>query len=159
MQLAICTTLERSKPPQIRISPGSDDLSADSGTTFGTPVVQIMVDSPKEPPRGDFSNSDFENTSTVVEEQPTSDLPETTNNIDINTPIDVNVQGDTSKVFYDYNPEEANEIIVLETLTEESPKSEENSIVSPPLPEIPALSSISSSSSSSAAAMNSSSDR
>ncbi|XP_060654333.1 sodium channel protein 60E-like [Drosophila nasuta] len=57
------------------------------------PTVQIMVDSPKEPPRGDFSmDSGFANAPTTPA-------------IDVDTPIDVNVQGDTSQVFYDYNPE------------------------------------------------------
>lgn len=102
-------------------------------------VVQIMVDSPKEPPRGDFSDEYPETSAHVYDYYPpTSDEIVTAETsmgpiveispptpIDLNAPIDVNIQGDTSKVFYDYNPEDANEIIVLETLTEESPKSEE----------------------------------
>ncbi|XP_051859441.1 sodium channel protein 60E isoform X1 [Drosophila albomicans] len=81
---------EKPKPPQIRISTGSAESAMDSCLM---PTVQIMVDSPKEPPRGDFSmDSGFANA-------PTTPV------IDVDTPIDVNVQGDTSQVFYDYNPE------------------------------------------------------
>ncbi|XP_034479989.1 sodium channel protein 60E-like [Drosophila innubila] len=79
--------LEKSKPPQIRISAGSSESA--TMDTFLMPTVQIMVDSPKEPPRGDFSLDSG------------SILP----SIDVDAPIDVNVQGDTSQVFYDYNPE------------------------------------------------------
>lgn len=95
-------------------------------------IVQIMIESPKEPPRGDFS-TDFEmpevqqavaGTSTTTVTEPV-----------IEEPIDVNVQGDTSKVFYDYDPDDANEIVILETLAEESPKSEDIPMTA--LPEIP----------------------
>lgn len=75
---------EKPKPPQIRITTGSSESQMDSCLI---PTVQIMVDSPKEPPRGDFS-------------------------MDLDAPIDVNVQGDTSQVFYDYNPDNTNEIVV-----------------------------------------------
>lgn len=75
---------EKPKPPQIRITTGSSESQMDSCLM---PTVQIMVDSPKEPPRGDFS-------------------------MDLDAPIDVNVQGDTSQVFYDYNPDNTNEIVV-----------------------------------------------
>nr|XP_016928398.1 sodium channel protein 60E isoform X5 [Drosophila suzukii] len=68
-------------PPQIRISTGSVESTMD---TCSMPTVQIMVDSPKDPPRGDFS---------AIE--------------DVDAPIDVNVQGDTSQVFYEYNPDKA----------------------------------------------------
>ncbi|XP_054090096.1 sodium channel protein 60E [Zeugodacus cucurbitae] len=131
--------IDKYKPPQIHISPGSEDIRFDELLPMQMPVVQIMVDSPKEPPRGDFSE-DFPATTThvydyypptgeqlVTEETaigPTVEISPATP-IDLNAPIDVNIQGDTSKVFYDYNPQDANEIIVLETLTEESPKSEE----------------------------------
>lgn len=72
-------------PPQIRISTGSVESSGMD--TCPMPTVQIMVDSPKEPPRGDFS-ADF-----------------SAPRVDVDAPIDVNVQGDTSQVFYEYNPE------------------------------------------------------
>ncbi|KAH8261594.1 hypothetical protein KR044_012109 [Drosophila immigrans] len=82
---------EKPKPPQIRISTGSSESAMDSCLM---PTVQIMVDSPKDPPRGDFSlESGF---------APTTPTPIP---IDVDAPIDVNVQGDTSQVFYDYNPE------------------------------------------------------
>lgn len=83
-----------------------------------------MIESPKEPPRGDFS-AEFDETQQTQQQ--------TVSPAVIEEPIDVNIQGDTSKVFYDYNPDEANEIVVLETLTEESPKSEDI----PALPDIP----------------------
>ncbi|KAH8254520.1 hypothetical protein KR032_010630 [Drosophila birchii] len=73
-------------PPQIRISTGSVEGGMD---TCPVPMVQIMVDSPKDPPRGDFS-AEFAPAPAIV---------------DVDAPIDVNVQGDTSQVFYDYNPE------------------------------------------------------
>lgn len=81
---------EKPKPPQIRITTGSSESQMDSCLI---PTVQIMVDSPKEPPRGDFSmDSGYPN---------------------LDAPIDVNVQGDTSQVFYDYNPDNTNEIVVV----------------------------------------------
>ncbi|KAH8371406.1 hypothetical protein KR093_007198 [Drosophila rubida] len=81
---------EKPKPPQIRITTGSSESAMD---TCLMPTVQIMVDSPKEPPRGDFSmESGFTNAPLTPA-------------IDVDAPIDVNVQGDTSQVFYDYNPE------------------------------------------------------
>jgi len=87
---------EKPKPPQIRISTGSSESAMD---TCLMPTVQIMIDSPKEPPCGDFSLDSV------------STLPI----IDVDAPIDVNVQGDTSQVFYEYNPESnlenTNEII------------------------------------------------
>lgn len=90
-----------------------------------------MIESPKDPPRGDFS-AEFE----VAQQQPISmpppPIPEAPV---IEEPIDVNIQGDTSKVFYDYDPDEANEIVILETLAEESPKSEDIPMTA--LPEIP----------------------
>jgi len=73
--------LAKQAPPQIRISTGSVESTMD---TCLMPTVQIMVDSPKDPPRGDFS---------AIE--------------DVDAPIDVNVQGDTSQVFYEYNPDKA----------------------------------------------------
>ncbi|KAH8410967.1 hypothetical protein KR222_004113 [Zaprionus bogoriensis] len=83
---------DKPKPPQIRISTGSAESQVDSCLM---PTVQIMVDSPKEPPRGDFSLDSGQYS-----------------NLDP-APIDVNVQGDTSQVFYDYNPEDnTNEIVV-----------------------------------------------
>uniref|UniRef100_A0A1B0A966 Uncharacterized protein n=1 Tax=Glossina pallidipes TaxID=7398 RepID=A0A1B0A966_GLOPL len=109
--------MEKPKPPQIRISPGASDIHLADFTADKQPIVQIMVESPKEPPRGDFS--------AVCEETP----------IPITEPIDVNVQGDTSKVFYDYHPDDINEIVVLETLTEESPKLDDHAL--PALPDIP----------------------
>ncbi|XP_026836352.1 sodium channel protein 60E isoform X1 [Drosophila erecta] len=75
--------LGKQPPPQIRITTGSVESSMD---TCAMPTVQIMVDSPKDPPRGDFSSAPID---------------------DVGAPIDVNVQGDTSQVFYDYNPEKA----------------------------------------------------
>lgn len=88
-----------------------------------------MIESPKEPPRGDFSTEVLQqHEQPLQQEQQAEDSASV-----IEEPIDVNIQGDTSKVFYDYNPEEANEIVVLETLTEESPKSEDL----PVLPDIP----------------------
>ncbi|XP_044778464.1 sodium channel protein 60E isoform X12 [Drosophila simulans] len=75
--------LGKQPPPQIRITTGSVESSMD---TCAMPTVQIMVDSPKDPPRGDFSSAAID---------------------DVGAPIDVNVQGDTSQVFYDYNPEKA----------------------------------------------------
>lgn len=75
--------LSKQPPPQIRITTGSVESSMD---TCAMPTVQIMVDSPKDPPRGDFSSAPID---------------------DVGAPIDVNVQGDTSQVFYDYNPEKA----------------------------------------------------
>ncbi|XP_033251029.1 sodium channel protein 60E-like [Drosophila miranda] len=74
------------------------------------PTVQIMVDSPKEPPRGDFS-TELAATSTAV-----------TIGVEVDpSPIDVIVQGDTSQVFYDYNPDKAtgNEIVEMDTLDED----------------------------------------
>lgn len=82
---------EKPKPPQIRITTGSSESQMDSCLI---PTVQIMVDSPKEPPRGDFS-------------------------MDLDAPIDVNVQGDTSQVFYDYNPDNTNEIVVAAELEQQ----------------------------------------
>ncbi|XP_065369010.1 sodium channel protein 60E [Calliphora vicina] len=121
---AVSPAMEKHKPPQIRISPGSDDGSLTILDAAQLSTVQIMIESPKEPPRGDFS--------TDIEAQQQQQLQEVVTPV-IEEPIDVNIQGDTSKVFYDYNPEEANEIVVLETLTEESPKSEDI----PALPDIP----------------------
>ncbi|EDV37234.2 uncharacterized protein Dana_GF13351 [Drosophila ananassae] len=57
-------------PPQIRISTGSVESSGMD--TCPMPTVQIMVDSPKEPPRGDFS-ADF-----------------SAPRVDVDAPIDVN---------------------------------------------------------------------
>ncbi|XP_017866410.1 PREDICTED: sodium channel protein 60E isoform X4 [Drosophila arizonae] len=74
---------DKPKPPQIRINTGSMESGMDACLM---PTVQIMVDSPKEPPRGDFSAA-------------------YTPTVDVDAPIDVNVQGDTSQVFYEYNPE------------------------------------------------------
>uniref|UniRef100_A0A1I8MS87 Sodium channel protein n=1 Tax=Musca domestica TaxID=7370 RepID=A0A1I8MS87_MUSDO len=124
----VSPSIEKPKPPQIRISPGSDDIGLD---TMQPSIVQIMIESPKDPPRGDFS-AEFE----VAQQQPISmpppPIPEAPV---IEEPIDVNIQGDTSKVFYDYDPDEANEIVILETLAEESPKSEDIPMTA--LPEIP----------------------
>ncbi|XP_067630184.1 sodium channel protein 60E isoform X2 [Eurosta solidaginis] len=136
---------DKCKPPQIHISPGSEDIRFDDLLTMQQPVVQIMVDSPKDPPRGDFSDEFQDSIARVYEYASTTDVgvdenkpsrkadthvdkqisPATTT-IDLNAPIDVNIQGDTSKVFYDYNPQDANEIIVLETLTEDSPPKSED---------------------------------
>ncbi|XP_059225604.1 sodium channel protein 60E isoform X7 [Stomoxys calcitrans] len=116
-------SMEKPKPPQIRISPGSDEVGLD---LMPPSIVQIMIESPKEPPRGDFS-TDFEMAQTTI-------TPMSGNGA-IVEPIDVNVQGDTSKVFYDYDPDEANEIVILETLAEESPKSEDIPMTA--LPDIP----------------------
>lgn len=142
---------DKFKPPQIHISPGSEDIRFDELLPMQQPVVQIMVDSPKEPPRGDFSNEypeisahvyDYyppKSEELVTEETsmaPTVEISPPTP-IDLNAPIDVNIQGDTSKVFYDYNPQDANEIIVLETLTEESPKSEDLPLPQAVLPALP----------------------
>lgn len=74
---------DKPKPPQIRINTGSMESGMDACLM---PTVQIMVDSPKEPPRGDFSAA-------------------YTPTVDVDAPIDVNVQGDTSQVFYEYSPE------------------------------------------------------
>ncbi|XP_030387841.1 sodium channel protein 60E [Scaptodrosophila lebanonensis] len=101
------------KPPQIRIIQGSMEGIAEMATCR-TPVVQIMVDSPKEPPRGDFSG---EYTAMTY---PATATPSPTPAIDIDAPIDVNVQGDTSKVFYDYNPDNSNDIVELDALVNES---------------------------------------
>ncbi|KAL9916057.1 na channel protein 60E isoform 2-T2 [Glossina fuscipes fuscipes] len=114
--------MDKPKPPQIRISPGASDIHLADFTADKQPIVQIMVESPKEPPRGDFS--------AVCEEKP----------IPVTEPIDVNVQGDTSKVFYDYHPDDINEIVVLETLTEESPKLDDHAL--PALPDIPRSASV-----------------
>jgi len=46
--------LSKQPPPQIRITTGSVESSMD---TCAMPTVQIMVDSPKDPPRGDFSSA------------------------------------------------------------------------------------------------------
>ncbi|XP_073812240.1 na channel protein 60E [Musca autumnalis] len=121
---------EKPKPPQIRISPGADDIGLD---TMQPSIVQIMIESPKDPPRGDFS-AEFEMSqqqqqTPIVPPPPIPEAPV------IEEPIDVNIQGDTSKVFYDYDPDEANEIVILETLAEESPKSEDIPMTA--LPEIP----------------------
>ncbi|XP_055685880.1 sodium channel protein 60E isoform X1 [Lutzomyia longipalpis] len=66
----------RRRPPDL---PPQDDVH-----TFGPPTstVTIMVDSPKEPPVGDFSPSSV---------------------IDVNEPIDVNMPVDTTNIFYDYD--------------------------------------------------------
>ncbi|TMW44650.1 hypothetical protein DOY81_010270 [Sarcophaga bullata] len=103
---AMSMGMEKHKPPQIRISPGSDDLDPTSLDSVQLSTVQIMIESPKEPPRGDFS-ADYEIpppplSSIQTEEEGVADV--------IEEPIDVNIQGDTSKVFYDYNPDDANEI-------------------------------------------------
>ncbi|XP_015039175.2 sodium channel protein 60E isoform X3 [Drosophila pseudoobscura] len=98
---------DKPKPPQIRISTGSSESPMDTSLM---PTVQIMVDSPKEPPRGDFS-TELAATSTAV-----------TIGVEVDpSPIDVNVQGDTSQVFYDYNPDKAtgNEIVEMDTLDED----------------------------------------
>lgn len=87
---------EKPKPPQIRITTGSSESQMDSCLI---PTVQIMVDSPKEPPRGDFS-------------------------MDLDAPIDVNVQGDTSQVFYDYNPDNTNEIVVAAEPEQQPPQAQ-----------------------------------
>ncbi|KAH8346354.1 hypothetical protein KR084_006883 [Drosophila pseudotakahashii] len=99
--------LAKQAPPQIRISTGSVESS--TMDTCAMPTVQIMVDSPKDPPRGDFSTEFAAHTAEVME--------------DVDAPIDVNVQGDTSQVFYDYNPnrDEAEEEEEKETLDEALP--------------------------------------
>ncbi|XP_064547056.1 sodium channel protein 60E isoform X2 [Drosophila montana] len=106
---------EKPKPPQIRISTGSSESAMDTSLM---PTVQIMVDSPKEPPRGDFStDSGYPN---AAQPPPT---------IDVDAPIDVNVQGDTSQVFYDYNPESnldnTNDIVALEEQPQAPPDAED----------------------------------
>nr|XP_032292108.1 sodium channel protein 60E isoform X3 [Drosophila virilis] len=108
---------EKPKPPQIRISTGSSESAMDSSLM---PTVQIMVDSPKEPPRGDFStDSGYPNVAYTPPQPPT---------IDVDAPIDVNVQGDTSQVFYDYNPESnidnTNDIVPLEEQPQAPPDAE-----------------------------------
>lgn len=109
---------EKPKPPQIRISTGSSESAMDSSLM---PTVQIMVDSPKEPPRGDFStDSSYPNAAYTPPQPP---------NIDVDAPIDVNVQGDTSQVFYDYNPESnldnTNDIVPLEEQPQAPPDAED----------------------------------
>ncbi|XP_070140733.1 sodium channel protein 60E [Drosophila kikkawai] len=98
-------------PPQIRISTGSVEGSMD---TCPVPTVQIMVDSPKDPPRGDFSAEFAPAPAPAI--------------VDVDAPIDVNVQGDTSQVFYDYNPERCTGGQLDEEEEEEEQQTEEASL-------------------------------
>ncbi|XP_017837451.1 sodium channel protein 60E isoform X2 [Drosophila busckii] len=105
---------DKPKPPQIRISTGSAESAMDSCLI---PTVHIMVDSPKEPPRGDFSaDNEFGYAAT----QPVA--------IDVDAPIDVNVQGDTSQVFYEYNPEPELDVVALEQGTDNANGSAANNM-------------------------------
>ncbi|XP_055920467.1 sodium channel protein 60E isoform X2 [Eupeodes corollae] len=87
------------RAPQIKISPGSDDFSSDDLGPGTYSAVQINVESPKDPPQGDFTSqltSALESKSIATNDDVI---------IDVSTPIDVNIQGDTSQIFYDYREE------------------------------------------------------
>ncbi|XP_055858616.1 sodium channel protein 60E isoform X2 [Episyrphus balteatus] len=95
------------RAPQIKISPGSDDFSSDDMGPYSG--VQINVESPKDPPQGDFT-SQLTSALEMYPPQPTesSSSRSIINDdviIDVSEPIDVNIQGDTSQIFYDYKEE------------------------------------------------------
>lgn len=88
--------MDQRRPPEIKISPGSDDLSGSVGN-LPESIVKIMVESPKDPPQVDYHYS-FPGTSALenkvdVEEQDvgTGDI-----RIDVNMPVD------STHIFYEY---------------------------------------------------------
>lgn len=97
-------TLKR--PPDIKISPGSDEINYPDMES----IVKIMVESPKEPPQLDYS------TATTTAEAPMAkspppvpprrDRPAPVDSDEIQVvpeePIDVNMPVDTTNLFYHY---------------------------------------------------------
>lgn len=84
------------RPPDIKISSGSDDLyPADVPES----IVKIMVESPKDPPRVDYALLANEGTATKAVED---DVAGTTAiRIDVNMPVD------STNIFYEYEDPES----------------------------------------------------
>lgn len=82
------------------------------------PSVTIMVESPKEPPNNDFGldltasliAQQAESTTSSVTPSPSQSTIANSTIIDIEDPIDVNVQRDTSNIFYHYTEPEVTDL-------------------------------------------------
>lgn len=109
---------EKRAPPSLSTS---DPIYPDS--LIPTPCVKIMVESPKEPPNNEFG---LDLTSTIVSQ--TIDTV-----INIEEPIDVNEQRDTSNIFYDYTvPDEITDLRnrnLTRQITEETSDLDEINVV------------------------------
>lgn len=88
------------RPPEIKISPGSDDLG--SSGPLPESIVKIMVESPKDPPQVDYhysfpaSGRAPEPTTKQVEEEEQVATGAVEIRIDVNTPVD------STHLFYEY---------------------------------------------------------
>lgn len=89
---------KRIKTPEIMVTSDSIENCSDN---FIKPIVTICVESPKDPPSGDFAiNMDYHDL-----ESNQLKMNESIE-IQIDEPIDVNEERDTTNIFYDYQEEE-----------------------------------------------------
>lgn len=84
------------RPPEIKISPGSDENYP--GSCVPESIVKIMVESPKDPPQVDYTFPSMQPVIVAPTEGPGDDL--TAIKIDVNMPVD------TTNIFYDYDEPE-----------------------------------------------------
>lgn len=99
---------KRIKTPEIKVTSDSIENCSDN---FIKPIVTICVESPKDPPSGDFAiNMDYHDLESNQAKMHQSI------EIQIDEPIDVNEERDTTNIFYDYQEEEVQQLIDKEEL-------------------------------------------
>lgn len=85
----------RPRPPEIKISPGSDDqYPIGDGALIPESIVKIMVESPKDPPQVDYHFAAADIIAAAVDVDAEDDLAGI--RIDVNNPVD------TTNIFYEY---------------------------------------------------------
>lgn len=97
----VCNRGESRKPPEIKISPGSDDLSLSGGSAGDLPesIVKIMVESPKDPPQIDYNYTVPEGDREVDPQPPVPEVGQVSQG---EIRIDVNMPVDSTNIFYEY---------------------------------------------------------
>lgn len=99
--------VEYRRPPEIKISPGSDDIYPSDGGLVPESIVKIMVESPKDPPQVDYYSFPGSESSSA-EVQPQVQVAESGSGEEAEAcvegaiRIDVNMPVDKTNLFYEY---------------------------------------------------------
>lgn len=98
----VSTKIDYRRPPEIKISPGSDDLYPCEGAMGSLPesIVKIMVESPKDPPQVDYHYSFPGAGASIV--TATSDGQQQQQAAEGEIRVDVNMPVDSTNLFYEY---------------------------------------------------------
>lgn len=99
----VSTKIDYRRPPEIKISPGSDDLYPCEGAMGSLPesIVKIMVESPKDPPQVDYHYS-FPGAGASIVTATSDGQQQQQQAVDGEIRIDVNMPVDSTNLFYEY---------------------------------------------------------